>query len=82
MNEARINALENRVRQLNWLTVMLAFAVILLGLRQIVWMQEEENWKVESATWEKAAEQRLQVAEQWEAYGHATGQAIAAPESS
>jgi uncharacterized protein YccT (UPF0319 family) len=70
MNEARINALENRVRQLNWLTVMLAFAVILLGLRQIVWMQEEENWKVESATWEKAAEQRLQVAEQWEAYWH------------
>jgi len=70
MNDERITSLERRVRQLNLCLLIMAFAVILLGLRQIVWMQQEENWKVGSATWERQAEQRLQVAEQWETYWH------------
>jgi len=62
---------------LNLYLGILALAVILLGLRQIVWMQEED-WKVRSATWTTAAEQRLQVAEQWEAYWHQQASAEAA----
>ncbi len=70
MNDSRITALERRVQRLNWYLLLLAVAVCSLGARQIVLTEAEENWKIQSATWERAAETRLQTAERWEAYWH------------
>jgi len=50
--------------------LMVGIAVIALGLRLIVLMYQEQNWEVDSATWARQAEQRLQIAEQWETYEH------------
>lgn len=63
MNDSRIIFLEKRARQLNWSVGLLALAVISLGLRLIVWIQD-------SADSQAKIEARLQVAETWENYWH------------
>lgn len=68
MNETRIISLEKRVRQLNLCVALLALVVMSLGIRQIAWMQAQEDWEGKSAQWERSAEQRLQVADSWEGY--------------
>jgi hypothetical protein len=54
--KVQLISLEQRVRKLNLYVMVLAVTAILLGLRLIAWMQQDENREVGSAIWERAAE--------------------------